>query len=389
MSPAANFFEAIKEYVEFDDGSAAALRAFHPVARPHFQAIVDDFYAAIESHEDARAVIKGGDAQIERLKGTLVRWLDELLTGPYDQAYFERRARIGRMHVQIDLPQSFMPTAMDRVRVRLDAIARAHPPGDPAARDRLLRALHQILDLELAIMLETYREDLIAKGMTAERLATIGQFAASIGHELRNPLGVIESSQFLLRQHLKQAGVDDPKILRHLDKIAGEVQRSNKTITDLLELARGRPPARRQVPVRQVVDAAAAATAIPPGVTLTIDVPHDATMDADPDQLARVLANLMQNAVQAMVDEGTIVVSYAGDATQATLRVADSGPGVPAEIRGRVFEALFTTRAKGSGLGLALCRRIAEAHGGTIALEPSAAGACFAVRIPADSQAAP
>src|SRR5438045_9540271 len=116
----------------------------------------------------------------------------------------------------------YMLTAMDRIRVRsLDVLRAALADADAA--NRMLTALNQIMDIELAIMLETYREDLLAKNRTAERLATIGQFAAGIGHELRNPLGVMETSMYLLRQGLDQQGVRDAKIDRHLEEMSGEV----------------------------------------------------------------------------------------------------------------------------------------------------------------------
>ncbi len=99
------FFDSLKQYVGFDEASSAALRELHPIAQPAFVAIVDDFYAAIEAHPEASAAITGGAAQIERLKQTLIRWLDLLLLGPHDEAYYELRARIGRMHVRIALPQ--------------------------------------------------------------------------------------------------------------------------------------------------------------------------------------------------------------------------------------------------------------------------------------------
>src|ERR1044071_2141291 len=108
-----------------------------------------------------------------------------------------------------------MFTAMDRIRVRLLDVVRSAVVDDPAKVERIATALNQILDLELAIMLETYREDLETKNRNAERLATIGQFAASIGHELRNPLGVVESSLYLLRQHLKQEA-DAPAVKKDL-----------------------------------------------------------------------------------------------------------------------------------------------------------------------------
>ena len=105
-------------------------------------------------------------------------------------------------------------------------------------------------------------------------------------------------------------------------------------------------------------------------------------MNVDPDQIGRVLSNLFINASQAMGGRGRIVVEgeRVGEAT--TLRVRDDGPGVQADVRHRIFEALFTTKSKGTGLGLALCRRIVEAHGGTISLEPSERGASFLLTVP-------
>jgi signal transduction histidine kinase len=378
------FFDSLKRYVGFTADSSAALRALHPVAQPRFAAIVDDFYAAIEAHPEARAAITGGTAQIERLKQTLTRWLDVMLLGPHDEAYYQLRARIGRVHVRIALPQAFMFTAMNRIRVQLLDVVGEALAADPDAWRRTATALHQILDLELAIMLETYREDLLVKNRSAERLATIGQFAASIGHELRNPLGVIESSLFLLRQHLGPEVANAPNVAKHIDRIGGEVRRANKTIHDLLDLARNRPPRRRRVELRELVAGAAEDALLPATVALKISaVPPDLAVDVDPDQVRQVLINLYTNSAQAMPEGGSIEVSAEPlPGGGARLRVRDDGPGIPVEARHRIFEALFTTKAKGSGLGLALCRRIMEAHGGSIDLEPSDVGAAFALVMP-------
>jgi signal transduction histidine kinase len=377
-----SFFDSIKLYVGFNDASSAALREVHPIAAPFFAPIVDDFYAAIEAHPGAREAITGGQAQIDRLKQTLIRWMDKMLLGPHDEDYYQLRARIGRMHVRIALPQAYMFTAMDRIRVQLLKVLRDHLRDDPDRTQRLATALNQILDLELAIMLETYREDLEAKHRDNERLATIGQFAASIGHELRNPLGVVESSLYLVRQHLG-AAADAPAVKKHLDRIGAEVRRANKTIHDLLDLARNRPPQKRRTPVRELVESAGEAALLPAAMALDADIAPDATVDVDPDQVRQVLVNLFTNASQAAKGRGRIVVTTEPAADGGVrVRVRDDGPGIPGEHRDRIFEALYTTKAKGSGLGLALCRRILEAHGGIIELEPGDGGACFVLTFP-------
>jgi two-component system sensor histidine kinase HydH len=386
LVPEQSYLDSLKTYVGFTDESSARLRAAYPVVAPHVPTIIDDFYATIEAHPGARKAITGGAVQIERLKQTLRRWLEELFLGPHDANYLERRARIGRVHVRIDLPQAYMFTAMNRIRVQAAEALRQGEKAMSGGLEESLVAMHQLMDIELAIMLETYREDMVSRNRNAERLATIGQFAAGIGHELRNPLGVVESSAFLLRQILGRGdGTEkralDPKVERHLDKISAEVKRANKTINDLLELARNRPPRPQPTDVEATVAAAISAALLPPTVDVISSVAGRKTVGLDADQVIRVVSNLLINASQAMDDKGRIWIDVDSDDQNTHIRVRDSGPGVPGDLRHRIFEALFTTKAKGSGLGLALCRRIAEAHGGSIVLEPSEKGASFLLTI--------
>ncbi len=370
------------EYVGFTPASSAALRAFHPIAQPHFQRTIDDFYAAIESHPRAASVITGGTLQIERLKKTLVRWLDSLLLGPHDAAFVESHSRIGRVHVRIELPQDLMFTAMNRIRQHMAQVAESELADEPDRRWMVIDALDKIMDLELAIMLDTYRDNLESKLRAHERLATIGQLAASIGHELRNPLGIIESSLFLIRQKLKRAGVDDAGVDKHLDKVGLQVRICGKTITDLLELARSRPPRRQSIEAAALLEFATESAALGECVLIERDVPQGLKLDADPDQMRQVLSNLLGNASQAMGGQGRIWVSAERAPGGVALRVRDEGPGVPPEHRDRIFDALFTTKPKGTGLGLALCRRILEAHHGELALETSTGGAIFRIWVP-------
>lgn len=376
----ATFFESLKEYVGFTDQTSALLRRLHPVAQPHFPAIVEDFYAVAAAHPEARNAITGGDAQIARLKCTLIEWLDALLLGPHDERYYAARARIGRVHVRIELPQAFMFTAMDRIRLRLMEIARGQPMPDAGL---WLAAVNQILDLELAIMLETYREDSTAKTRGAERLATVGHFAASIGHELRNPLAVMESSLFLLQQQLGAQIAEKPGVAKHVARIGGEIARANKTIHDLLDLARNRPPRRTTTRLCALVESAEAAALLPKEVRVkAAAIPAQLTIDVDPDQFRQVFVNLFTNAAQAMAGRGTIHFMVETAPAITRIRIRDEGPGVAAEVRPRLFEVLFTTKAKGTGLGLPLCRRILEAHGGTIELESGDEGATFLMTLP-------
>ena len=233
------FFEDLKHYIGFTEDSSAALRELRPIAAPYFGEIVDDFYRAIQEHPGARGMITGGDAQIARLKATLTRWLDSTLAGPHDEAYFESRTRIGQVHVRIDLPQAYMFTAMNRVRIRLLDVVRANERRwSPPLRQRISVAVEQVLDLDLAIMLETYRAEFLAKHREIERLATVGQFTAGIGHELRNPLSVIDSSLHLLRRNLGMRPGLPPEVGHHLDRMCDEVKRCTDTINDLLARAR-------------------------------------------------------------------------------------------------------------------------------------------------------
>src|SRR5690606_8100500 len=113
---------------------------------------------------------------------------------------------------------------------------------EPEQRVQLLAALHRLLDMELCVMLDSYREDLLDRQRARERLATIGELAASVAHELRNPLGTMESSLFLLKRRLEKLGVADEQVQKHHQKASRQVAHCNDTIGRLLDLASERPP---------------------------------------------------------------------------------------------------------------------------------------------------
>jgi two-component system sensor histidine kinase HydH len=372
-------FEELKRYVHWDPADEAALRALHPIATPELTRIADLFYRRILEHDEARTALEGGESQVGRLKITLVAWMDSLLAGPWDEAYYQRRARIGRVHVRIALPQHYMFGAMNVLRQELEQVVdRHHPPESdqvPAAR----AALHKILDLELAIMLHTYREDLVAQYARSERLATFGQLVGSIGHELRNPLGVIETSLYILKGRAL-----DERGLKHANRISEQVGIANQIVSDLLDMIRDRPLDREPVRIAELFESALSIIRVPPSVRLVaeglVDLPEIA---ADASKLRQVLVNLIDNAIHAVGAEGEVKVIGRALPHQIVVAVEDSGPGVDPAIRGRLFEPLITTKAKGIGLGLPLVRRIVERHGGTVTCETApTGGARFVVRLP-------
>lgn len=167
-------FEELKRYVRFGEADARALAAFQPAAQPHFERIAREFYERIREHEAAHDVFTG-EEQIERLQRSMVVWMRRLLSGPYDAEYEKQTLAIGRIHVQVGLPQRYMFTAMALIRVALEDVAEASLTPTQSAATR--RALTRLLDMELAMMLESYRFDSLAQArrrdeIEAERLRT-------------------------------------------------------------------------------------------------------------------------------------------------------------------------------------------------------------------------
>ncbi len=376
---AETLFEELKRYVAFDAADEQTLRGFHPLAQPHFAAISQVFYDRILSHEGARQALIGGETSVGRLKVTLVAWMDKLLQGPWDEAYYELRCRIGRVHVRIGLPQHYMFGAMNVMRRQLNLLI-DESPFTPEQKSQTRYAVAKVLDLELAIMLHTYREDLLAQQARQERLATFGQLLGSIGHELRNPLGVIETSLYII----KNRTAADERSQKHVDRIGLQLSIANKIISDLLDMIRDRPLARSKLSVGELLKDAA--EAVPPRDEVRVELFDSAGLPSvagDQGQLRQVFINLITNATQAAPHGGHVWVR--GAALDGFVRVAveDDGPGVDEVTRRRLFEPLITTKEKGIGLGLALVKRIVDRHEGSITYETrDGGGARFVVRLP-------
>ncbi|HSP77614.1 MAG TPA: protoglobin domain-containing protein [Myxococcaceae bacterium] len=380
---AETLFEELRRYVGFEPEDEQALRSLHGRAQPHFAAIADVFYARILEHEGASKAL-AEESQVGHLKVTLRTWMEQLLRGPWDEDYFHLRCRIGRMHVRIALPQHYMFGAMNVLRQEFLRIIDLAPGGEPVEQRAMRRALGKILDLELAIMLHTYREDLLAQQARSERLSTFGQLVGSIGHELRNPLGVIETSLYILKG---RPLASDERASKHLERIGEQINLANRIVTDLLDMIRDRPLKREPMQLDAVWKDALTSVQAPESVSIREEgLAALPTLEGDPGQMRQVFVNLLENAVQAVGAAGAVALSATRGPEGVELVLEDSGPGVSEAIRSRLFEPLMTTKARGIGLGLPLVKRILERHGGSITYVPrEGQGARFVMKLPLSS----
>lgn len=372
----------LQRYVGWTTADADVVRSAAARLDPLLGPLVDDFYAEIDRHPDARKVITGGPDQVARLKGTLLTWLRELLAGPFDREYVDRRWRVGWRHVEIGLDQVYTNAALARLRRGLlDALDREAGTGPEAAAAR--RALNARFDLDLAIIEDAYQAEYLDRRRRAERMAAIGQVGGGVAHELRNPLNVIKTSVY----YLLNAKTPTPeKTAEHLRRIERHVTLADGVITALSNFARMPVPDLKPVALRAVVEEAVEANPPPAAVRVDRDWPPDLPPAlADPGQLGIVFANLVRNAREAMPAGGTLTLTGrdAGDG-HVEVAVADTGVGIPPEHLPRVMEPLYTTKARGIGLGLALARAIVEKNRGGLAVASRPGeGTTFTVRLTA------
>jgi signal transduction histidine kinase len=221
-----------------------------------------------------------------------------------------------------------------------------------------------------------------------ERLAALGELSAVVAHEVRNPLGVIFNSLASLRR--LGPGDEDARML--LSIVGEEAERLNRMVSDLLDFARPHDPQLRPEPLGEILIGAveAARRAMPSGqVTFGVEVaPELPPIWVDAEMIRQAMVNLLTNAAQAMPRGGTVTVranpELRGLARYARVEVQDEGPGIAPELAERVFQPFFTTKAAGTGLGLAVVKRIADAHRAEVAVRSTPGrGSTFILWLPA------
>jgi len=382
----------MKSYIGFGDRDAGQLRALAEPVGPHLPAVVERFYREILRRPGARSVLAGGETQVARLRGHLLNWLRTLFCGQYDALYFQQREAIGLVHVRVGLPQHYMFTGMEIVWQELSRVVRA--AGLPDADGKLV-SLHKLLTLETGMMLESYRaayservrqaeQEMMRERVTrVERLAEVGRLAASLAHEIKNPLAGISGAIQVIREDL--APGDTHREV--LDQILRQINRLDGTVKDLLTYARPQAPRFKLCDMSGVIERVMTLLSKEPAFAeIRLECDDCATfepLELDEHQVEQLLMNLLLNAAHASTAGASVQLRIGSQKEETTLVVQDHGHGMDPETQKRAFEPFFTTKARGTGLGLSICQRIVDAHGGLIAIRSRPGqGTMVEVRLP-------
>jgi len=244
--------------------------------------------------------------------------------------------------------------------------------------EMILLAIEDITDRKQAeLALQNAQEELIRK----EKLFVLGQLAGGVGHELRNPLGAINNAVYFLNMTIEKP---EPEVKETLEILEKDVATSERIISSLLDFTLPKSPALRKADLNEVVQEALSLADVPENVEVVTQIESLPTIIADPDQLERAFSNIILNGIQAMPQGGELIVkSETIIPDWVTISIADTGVGIPEENLGKLFEPLFTTKAKGIGLGLAIAKILVEGNSGIIEVRSEAdKGSAFTVKLP-------
>jgi len=215
--------------------------------------------------------------------------------------------------------------------------------------------------------------------LKAERLSTIGELSGRLAHDLRNPLSVIKISIDLLKQSPTDTKISDDVITRRLELIETSVERISHQIDDVLDYVRHSPLKLSKRSIREIILGSVDKITVPHNIKILVS-DSDVVINCDYVKIDAVFINVILNSIQANPDGGTIEIQIKSDHGDAVIDFIDSGSGISDEILDKIFEPLFTTKQKGTGLGLASCKNIVELHKGKITVKNNPT--TFTIRLP-------
>ena len=245
---------------------------------------------------------------------------------------------------------------------------------------RQLNLLIEYYDEKLAnktIQLEKSNKELQKQTQRAEHLAKIGELASSLTHNLRNPLGVIASTVKIIEATSKDTL--DEKTLSRLARITDSTTNMSKQIEEVLNYVRKKTLDIEKVSLSTLLQSAINNIEIPERVTIHLPE-NEIFLECDFPKIEVVLMNLITNSIQAIENTGDVHIRTTEDSGAVTIEIEDSGPGIPSELLPKIFDSLFTTKAAGTGLGLAYCKSTVEQHNGTLTVKNNPT--TFTIKLP-------
>lgn len=227
------------------------------------------------------------------------------------------------------------------------------------------------------------RKQLEEQRLKLEKLATMAELATMVGHDLMNPMQAIENAAFILRNELANLQTSD-KAVKALQVIQNSINYADKIVNDLKEFAAAEKPTLKKADINAIVEEALSQVQPPENVKIVKELGRIPEINVDKDRLKRVFINLAINGIQAMEKNGgTLKVSTKKAGNSVVICFKDTGIGMPKEHVKKLFNSIFTTKAKGMGLGLIICKRLVESHGGSIHVKSEVGkGSVFTVKLP-------
>jgi len=255
--------------------------------------------------------------------------------------------------------------------------------GEATAQILTLKDITERKNLERSLRsyserLEALVEERTKKLQRAERLAGIGETTAMVGHDLRNPLQVVTGIFDILKDNIK---TDQDVVM--IERIERNLNYMNKIVSDLQSYAKPLKLSLTEINFHEYIKKILANLNIPENIEIVIDMPPATELHLDQGLFERVLNNIITNSIQAMPDGGKIIIKCEEEDDNFVIQILDQGVGMPEEVKEKIFTPLFTTKAKGTGLGLAVCKRIVEAHNGRISFTSVLEkGTVFTIKLP-------
>jgi signal transduction histidine kinase len=236
----------------------------------------------------------------------------------------------------------------------------------------------------LEVKVQERTQDLVdtqRKLLKAERLAAIGELAGMVGHDLRNPLtGIAGAVYYLKMRALSKLSEKEKDMLVIIERA---IEGSNKIINDLLEYSREIKLDRSEIDPKSLSEEALSHVEVPAGIMIVNNTESEPGLKVDKEKMRRVFINLIKNAFDAMPNGGALTIRSEKTGNNVSFSVTDTGTGMSEETLQKLWTPLFTTKAKGMGFGLPICRRLIEAHGGKILVESTVGkGTTFSVTVP-------